>query len=98
MISDKTTITVGAIALVITLGINVYNFFNARIKEAKQKGEEKGVIVTKLEEILKKVDLLTASNERIDKTTHDLAHMVADHEARIKRLEKKRLKIEEIDE
>lgn len=98
MISDNTTITVGAIALVITLGINVYNFFNARIKEAKQKGEEKGVIVTKLEEILKKVDLLTASNERIDKTTHDLAHMVADHEARIKRLEKRRIKKEEIDE
>lgn len=98
MISDKTTITVGAIALVITLGINVYNFFNARIKEAKQKGEEKGVIVTKLDEIMKKLETLTASNERIDKTTHDLAHMVADHEARIKRLEKRRLKKEEIDE
>lgn len=98
MITDKTTITVGAIALVITLGINVYNFFNARIKEAKQKGEEKGVIVTKLDEIMKKLETLTASNERIDKTTHDLAHMVADHEARIKRLEKKRLKKEEIDE
>ena len=98
MISDNTTITVGAIALVITLGINMYNFFNARIKEAKQKGEEKGVIVTKLDEIMKKLETLTASNERIDKTTHDLAHMVADHEARIKRLEKKRLKKEEIDE
>lgn len=98
MISDNTTITVGAIALVITLGINVYNFFNARIKEAKQKGEEKGVIVTKLDEIMKKLETLTASNERIDKTTHDLAHMVADHEARIKRLEKRRLKKEEIDE
>lgn len=98
MITDSTTITVGAFALVVTLGINVYNFFNARVREAKQKGEEKGVIVTKLEEILKKVDLLTASNERIDKTTHDLAHMVADHEARIKRLEKRRIKKEEIDE
>lgn len=98
MITDSTTITIGAFALVITLGINVYNFFNARVREAKQKGEEKGVIVTKLEEILKKVDLLTASNERIDKTTHDLAHMVADHEARIKRLEKRRIKKEEIDE
>lgn len=98
MITDSTTITIGAFALVVTLGINVYNFFNARVREAKQKGEEKGVIVTKLEEILKKVDLLTASNERIDKTTHDLAHMVADHEARIKRLEKRRIKKEEIDE
>lgn len=98
MITDKTTITVGAIALVITLGINVYNFFNARIKEAKQKGEEKGVIVTKLDEIMKKLETLTASNERIDKTTHGLAHVVADHEARIKRLENKRLRKEEIDE
>lgn len=98
MITDSTTITVGAFALVVTLGINIYNFFNARVREAKQKGEEKGVIVTKLEEILKKVDLLTASNERIDKTTNDLAHMVADHEARIKRLEKRRIKKEEIDE
>ena len=98
MINDSTTITIGAIALLVTLGINVYNFFNARIKEAKQKGEEQGVIVTKLDEIMKKLETLTLSNDRIDKTTHDLAHMVADHEARIKQLEARKKKSEDITE
>ena len=96
--TNDTTITIGAFALVVTLGINVYNFFNARIKEAKQKGEEQGVIVTKLDEIMKKLETLTLSNNRIDKTTHDLAHMVADHEARIKRLEARKVKKEDITE
>lgn len=96
--TNDTTITIGAFALVVTLGINVYNFFNARIKEAKQKGEEQGVIVTKLDEIMKKLETLSLSNDRIDKTTHDLAHMVADHEARIKRLEARKVKKEDIAE
>lgn len=96
--TNDTTITIGAIALLVTLGINVYNFFNVRIKEAKQKGEEQGVIVTKLDEIMKKLETLTLSNDRIDKTTHDLAHMVADHEARIKRLEARKKKLEDITE
>lgn len=96
--TNDTTITIGAFALIVTLGINVYNFFNARIKEAKQKGEEQGVIVTKLDEIMKKLETLTLSNDRIDKTTHDLVHMVADHEERIKRLETRKVKKEDITE
>lgn len=97
MINDSTTITVGAIALLITLGIQVYNFFQARFKEAKQKGEEKGIIVTKLEEILNNIKILTLSNERIDKTLHEMSHMVDDHEKRLKVLEKKKVK-KEVDE
>lgn len=96
--TNDTTITIGAIALIVTLGINVYNFFNARSKEAEQKGEKQGVIVAKLDEIMKKLETLTLSNDRIDKTTHDLAHMVADHEARIKRLEARKKKSEDITE
>lgn len=98
MINNDTTFTIGAFALVITLCINVYNFWIARIKEAKQKGEEKGVIMTKLEEILNSIKTLNASNERIDKTLHDMSHMVDDHEKRLKALEKKKVRKESIDE
>jgi len=98
MITNETTITVGAIALVITLSIQIYNFFQARFKEAKQKGEEKGIVVTKLDEIMKKLETLTLSNERLNQTLHDMSHMVEDHEKRIKVLEKRRAKKEEVAE
>ena len=98
MINNETTITVGAISIIVMLGINIYNFFQARFREAKQKGEEKGIVVTKLEEILKKIDSLTISNERIDKALIDLSYMVNDHEKRLKVLERRKIKKSDVDE
>jgi len=90
MITNDATITIGAIALLVTLGINIYNFVNGLIAKSGAKGEEKGMILTKLEEIARKIDGLTQSNDRMEKTAHDLTHIVTDHEKRITALEKKK--------
>lgn len=90
MITTDATITIGAIALSITLGINIYNFINNLIVKSGAKGEEKGMILTKLEEIMKKLDSLTQSNDTVSKAAHDLTHIVTDHERRLNALEKKR--------
>lgn len=91
MITTDATITIGAIALSITLGINIYNFINNLIVKSGAKGEEKGMILTKLEEISKKLDSLTNSNDVVSKAAHDLTHIVTDHERRLSALEKKRV-------
>ena len=91
MVTTDATITIGAIALLITLGINVYNFVNGLIAKSGAKGEEKGMILTKLEEIMKKLDSLTNSNDVVRNAAHDLTHIVTDHERRISALEKKRV-------
>ena len=91
MITNEATITIGAIALLVTLGINIYNFVNGLIAKSGAKGEEKGMILTKLEEIMKKLDSLTNSNDVVSKAAHDLTHIVTDHERRISALEKKRV-------
>lgn len=91
MVTTDATITIGAIALLITLGINVYNFVNGLIAKSGAKGEEKGMILTKLEEIMKKLDSLTNSNDVVSKAAHDLTHIVTEHERRLTALEKKRV-------
>ena len=91
MVTTDATITISAIALLITLGINVYNFVNGLIAKSGAKGEEKGMILTKLEEIMKKLDSLTNSNDVVSKAAHDLTHIVTEHERRLTALEKKRV-------
>lgn len=84
------TITLGAIALLISLFITVYNFYDARKKRAKEEGFETGMVSVKLDTILNEVKSLKERFDQLDKTTHDLTHTVANHETRIVTLEKKR--------
>ncbi len=56
MVMDgNATITIGAIALIITLAINVYNWLKGRVGEAERRGHEAGTVATKLDQIISKI-------------------------------------------
>lgn len=86
------TITLGAIALLISLFITVYNFYDSRKKRAKEEGREEGVVSTKLDTILNELKKLGGQFEQLDQKTNELIHKVDNHETRIVTLEKKRSK------
>ena len=84
------TITLGAIALLISLFITVYNFYDARKKRAKEEGREEGVVSEKLNTILSELKKLGGQFEAMEKRIDELASKSDNHETRIVVLEKKR--------
>lgn len=89
-ISDTTTITITAIALLISVAIALYNWVTSVTNKARIEGETHGTISTKLDTIIVSIAKISDELVKLQNGMHEILRRVDKLEERVSALERKK--------